>query len=344
MKRVVWILSEGSPGHVSQSQGLVSALAKRIELDSTVLQTRPQINGFARDLVRLWMGACGKPLGGDLLKRWFMVEIPAGVPAPDLIVASGGKSVYAARSLALKFRVPLVFLGERKPFPSAWFHTVFTPSPLESAANDVQIEMIPTGITPEVADAAARAWQDRPAGKLWAMIIGGASASHRYTVEDWQALGKGMNQLALTHGIRWLVTTSRRTGAPAEAILRQHLDPRAIARAVWWAETPEKMVAAFLGSAEWVFVTQDSVTMVTEAVASGRPTVVTWPTGTTLKAAGLLHGYFKRLVVASRIIRLPIIGLAHFHADATRVQPRLCPINCELAAELIARLRWPTTA
>lgn len=338
MKRVVWIISEGSPGHISQSEGLVAALARRIDLESTLIETRPRLNGFARRLVRLWMGCFG--LSDHFIRQRLHCDFPASATPPDLIVTSGGKAVFAARGLALKTGAPLVFLGERKPYASGWFHTVLTPSPFECGTNDVPIEMIPTGITPEKAATAADAWPERPPGPLWAMIIGGSSASHHYTAGDWKSLAEDMNSLAEGHGIRWLASTSRRTGAAAEAVLREHLDPESIARAVWWAQNPEKLMAAFLGSSEWVFVTQDSVTMVTEAVASGRPVVVTMPLGTKLSPAGFLDGYFDRLEKLRRILRIPITLLGEFHPIATDMQPRSIPINSELATELLSRLHW----
>lgn len=339
MPRVVWIISEGSPGHVSQSEGFVAALAQQVTLESHIIQTRQRLGGFMRTLVRRWMGSNGKALAARFLKNQLGCEIPA--TQPDLIVTSGGKAVFAARSLAITYGVPLVFLGERKPYSSNWFHTVFTPSPFECDSNDVAIEMIPTGITPEIVNAAANAWQDRPNGKLWAMIIGGKSASHDYTDEDWQLLAGEMNSLAETHDFRWLISTSRRTGGRAEEILRQSLAPHTIARAVWWAQKPEKLMAAILGSAEWVCVTQDSVTMVTEAVASARPVLVTMPDRITLKPTSFLHGYYARLEKSSRIIRLPIQQLGSFQPEKTRLVPYSHPINCELASTLLSRLHWP---
>jgi len=339
MKRVVWIISEGSPGHVSQSEGLVAALAQKTNIELHVVQTRPRFGGFIRKFVSLWMGRNGNPMSDRFLKRRLGCEIHASIP--NLIVTSGGKAVFAARSLAVKFGAPLVFIGERKPYPSRWFHTVFTPSPSETDLYDVPVEMVPTGITPAMVNAAAYAWKDRPQGKLWAMIVGGASKSHHYTAEDWKLLGMKMNQLAEAHDIRWLISTSRRTGKEAEAILRTKIHPGHIARAVWWANKPEKLMNEFLGSAFWVFVTQDSVTMVTEAVASGRPVVVTMPAKISLEPGSFLPGYFERLEKAARIIRIPINRLGSFQPARTAIQPRLEPINSELATTLLSRLHWP---
>ncbi len=338
MKRVVWIISEGSPGHVSQSEGLVAALARRTGIELHIVQTRPRFGGFVRQFVRKWMGIKGNPLPAWFLKHFLKCEVPDSIP--NLIVTSGGKAVFAARSLAVRHGAPLVFIGERKPYPSRWFHTVFTPSPFEADVYDVPIELIPTDITPAKVDAAASAWKERPRCKLWTMVVGGASRTHRYTDEDWKTLGLKMNALAEANDIRWLVSTSRRTGKEAEAILRTTILPAHIASAVWWAHRPLKMMHAFLGSAGWVFATQDSVTMVSEAIASGRPVVVTMPAGTSIDINSFMSGYFERLEKAARIIRLPFDRLADFQPALAAIQPRTESINSELAATLVSRLHW----
>lgn len=332
MKRVVWIISEGSPGHTSQSEGLVAALARRIDLESTVIQTRPKLNGFARSLVRLWMG--NRELPDGFIKRWLGCQIPAS--KPDLIVTSGGKAVFAARSLTTRTGAPLVFIGERKPYPSEWFHTVFTPSPFETGGNDVLLERIPTRISREHVLRAAAAWSGKPAGRLWTMIVGGASASHRYTAADWTALASAMNALALKHGIRWLISSSRRTGADAEGLLRKTLEPSVVAAAIWWSRKPEKRLLALLGAAERVIVTQDSITMITEAIASGLPVDVARPAAVAFASTSFLPSYLARLEASGWIRSLTISSLAA--ADFTSPPPHPTAPEPDIASKLLVRL------
>lgn len=337
--RTVWIISEGSPGHLSQSVGLVNALKERLPLTVQILECRPRLNGVARSLVRAWMGARGKPLPRWALENWLHVQpLPPPDARPDLIVSSGGKSVFAARSLAARTRAPYLFLGERKPYRSEWFHTVFTPAAAETGVNDVRIEMIPTQISREGVEQAAREWSERPVGRLWTMIIGGESASHHYADADWHWLAAGMNQIANQHGIRWLVTTSRRTGVEIERRLRAQLAPGALAKAVWWAENPEKMVAAFLGSAEAVFVTQDSVTMVTEAATSARPVFLLRPDAVTFGPGSFLPDYFENLELRGRVRRLRVSEFARGRIELDGFHPRQESVTGELAAKLLERL------
>lgn len=339
--RTAWIISEGSPGHISQSAGLAAALKEKIPLTVQTLECRPRLNGVMRSIVRAWMGRQGKPLSRTRLEKWLHVQpLPAIDAKPDLIISSGGKSVFAGRSLAALTGAPYVFLGERKPYRSEWFHTVFTPSALEQGANDVLIEMIPTQITRARVERAAAEWAERPSGRIWAMILGGKSASHTYTAADWDALGIGMTRTAKEHGIRWVLTTSRRTGGEAEKHLRAALSPDLLAKAVWWSENPEKKVAAFLGTAEAVFVTQDSVTMVTEAVASARPVFVLRPASINFPARSFLPAYFENLEQGNRIKRMSMSDFAQANISTSGFSPRERAVTEELADRLLTRLGW----
>jgi mitochondrial fission protein ELM1 len=339
MKRQIWIVSEGSPGHVSQSVGLAEALAATEPVSIERLECRPRLGGFARKLVQRWMGKKGRPLPGWFLGRAGLdsATLPSG--KPDLILSSGGKSVFAARTLAVRYGTPYVFLGERKPYPSAWFHTAFTPSKFETGENDVSIDMIPTQVTRAKVEQAAHDWPEQPTGKLWAALIGGASVSHRYTPEDWRALALAMNDIAQREGIRWLVTTSRRTGADVETWLRETLDPAVVAEAVWWSERPEKKMSRYLGAAERLLVTQDSVTMVSEAIDSGRPVIVVRPRETRFSPQSFLPDYFDRLEQTGRMQRAVMTGLANW--PAMPALPENAPTAAdEIAIELKRRLGW----
>lgn len=340
--RHIWILSEGSPGHVSQSLGLTAAIADMVPVQIHQLETRPQFGGLGRALVRhLRMGKSGRPLPDPfLLGKLALTPDPASLPKPDLIVSSGGKSVFAARSLAVRHRVPFVFLGERKPYPPQWFHTVFTPSALETAACDIRMDIIPTKISPELVRDAAAAWTDKPTGRLWAVLIGGSSRSHRYQTSEWEQLAADMAALARQHGIRWLVTTSRRTGKEIENLLREKLPPEVIADAVWWCHEPRKKLAAYLGAAERLWVTQDSVSMVTEAASTGKPVVVIRPSDTPFPPTSFMPGYLENLESLGLIERLPMAGLSNYHESPPAKAVRKALTTDALADIALERIGW----
>jgi mitochondrial fission protein ELM1 len=147
-----------------------------------------------------------------------------------------------------------------------------------------------------------------------------------------------MNRLAAGECIRWLVSTSRRTGAAAERILRGSLDPAHLAHTIWWSENPEKRLPALLGSAEAVFVTQDSVTMVTEALASGKPVVVVAPAVVRFPAGSFLPDYFDRLSRQGLFRRCEASRIGNLSAADFAAPPDTAAYEDQLADALLKRL------
>lgn len=339
--KTIWIINEGSPGHLAQSRGLAQSLRNRDRAISIVeIDVARRFSGLQRSAIRWLMGTSGRRVPLFLSKLILEgVEIPKGKDGqPDLIISSGGKSVFCGRVLSNRYKAPYVFIGERKPYRSEWFHTVFTPAPQERGANDVSIDMIPTGVTAEkVANAAANYY--RPKGKLWAMVIGGKSRSHPYTEQDWKQLAMGMNTLSKAYGIRWLLTTSRRTGPAAEEILKSVIDPANLADAIWWAEKPEKRMMALLGMADRVFVTQDSVTMVTECIASGKQVVVLRPDSERFPTDSFVPQYFERLEGSRSLIRIPLPQFCCFEPRSASIKVDRESVESGMLKHLLMRMR-----
>jgi mitochondrial fission protein ELM1 len=260
-----------------------------------------------------------------------------------LIILSGGKAVFAAKSLATKYRAPLVFIGERKPYPSNWFHTVLTPSEYERDSNDIALRKIPISITFAQLEQAANAWTEKPDGRLWTMVLGGKSLSHRYSESDWKSLGHGMNQLAERHGIRWLIASSRRTGIDAEKWLSEIIQPKHLAEAAWWAQSSSGQLHAYLGAAERVFVTQDSVTMVTETTVCKSTPVVLAPADVNFPDKSFLPHYFKALEEDGQIVRKKISELGDLDISAIESADSRKNTNASIAETLLGRLGFAST-
>jgi mitochondrial fission protein ELM1 len=320
LKRV-WVIDEGSPGHLAQSKALAIALQEAVsQIDVIELGACRRFSGLQRNLIRRLMGPAGRSAPAFIEKLILSeFELPVdGDSLPDIIISSGGKSAFVACVLSKRYRAPNIFVGERKPYPSEWFDTVLTPSPLETGVNDIAIDLIPTPVTPEKVKQAAAAL-DLGGGRLWAMVIGGSSRSHPFARKDWEALASGMNALAQRNGIRWLLTTSRRTGSVAESILKTQINPAALARSVWWSEKPEKLMLPILGHSECIFVTQDSVTMVSESIASGQPTFALAPEKVKFPASSFMPAYYQRLESSGLMQRVPLAKLSDFNGG--RIKP-----------------------
>lgn len=156
------------------------------------------------------------------------------------------------------------------------FTSVFTIEPV-GAVNNIVMPLAPTPLSWSQLDAAGRQLKNGFDTHLWTMLIGGSTREYRYSSRDWSDIADAMNQLATKNNIKWLVTTSRRTEDQAEDILSRQLSPAVIADAVWYKREPRKIMAAYLGAGEHIFCTEDSLSMLTEAVSAGKPVTAIQP-------------------------------------------------------------------
>jgi mitochondrial fission protein ELM1 len=229
------------------------------------------------------------------------------------VVSSGGKSVFANVALARATGAANLFVGDPRPYPPRWFTAVLAPSAIPGADNVQPIAAPPTLMTPErCREAATGHWPEAAPEPAWALLIGGTSRSHRFAAADFAALAAGVNALARRFGIRWLVSTSRRSGAAADAVLAEQLAPEAVAEVTLFSRSPTPVTAAYLGAAERVFVTQDSLTMLSEAIASGRPVVALAPGDVRLPRRSIVTAMLGRFDQLPGFERRAITAMPHY--------------------------------
>ena len=104
-----------------------------------------------------------------------------------------------------------------------------------------------------------------------AVLLGGESQAFSFPPEAASAFGAQLAALAKESGGALLVTPSRRTRPDALASLAGAIEdvPHIV-----WDGTGDNPYFAFLGLADAIVVTEDSVNMVTEAAGTGKPVYV----------------------------------------------------------------------
>lgn len=271
----ILVIDEGSPGHLSQSRGLAQALAARMDGEVVVHSVRFTLCGFFRPWLKLITRFSRRAVPGWILRLAYDGAEKFDDIQAHIIVTSGGRGLYMATALSRKLGAPLVFCGDPAPLPAAWCDVILSPLPIRDHARVIQTELLVTEMTPGgVAgrgDFYRKACVAAGGERVGVLLVGGDSRSHRYSDEDWAALAAGINRLG-TQGWRWLISTSRRTPRAAERLLRERIDPSIVLTAVWWHQRQERVMLDYLGAADALFVTQDSLSMLSEAIAAGKPT------------------------------------------------------------------------
>jgi len=298
----IWLLSDGAPGHVSQSRGVAEAIARFCPAEVIPVQLRVR-----RKLVKSigrWVLRVGNLFPSWLLGRVYDLDLPDG--KPDLLISSGGNTLLANALLARQFGVPNLYSGTLKGYPSRCYSSIYTVTPLGVPNNTV----LPL---PPVPDSLSKRLQAAPDDAPWLLLIGGDGAGYRYEDADWHALAAAVNRLGHERGGRWLITTSRRTGAATEDLLGQLLDPAVVEEAVYFGKNPKPVVRDFLGRCRGVWVSEDSLTMVAEAIYSGRPVRSLRPRHARPEGndAAALDGYVERgLLERSPMEELSVLELS----------------------------------
>ncbi len=268
----VWVLSDDQPGHLNLSRGVVLALQRLGPVQDTCITFRLRM-GLARNLLRALLNHLSIPLPVRWLKLFYVIDdLPTA--GCDLIVSAGGKTSFANAWLARSLRVPNVFFGSLRRLTPQLFSVVLTLEPNDTTPVSLVLDLPPGIIDEQTLSAQAaqfREQHDLVDQRCWCMLIGGDGAGYCYSEQDWQTLAQAMNQLAAHYGIRWLVVSSRRTGYPAAQQLRRFLEPDSLAVQCWHDVGDEYHAGAFLGTAEKIFVTEDSMTMLGEAMSARRP-------------------------------------------------------------------------
>jgi uncharacterized protein len=259
--RTCWILSEGIAGHDAQSRGLAQALG----VTARVLRFR--VRGLWRYLSpQLWPQAF----------RAVSVEGGVGPPWPDLVISCGGKG--AALSAAIKTasggHTHAIHILKPRINPHRLDVVIVPRHDGISGPNIIVTRAALTPVTAETIATGARQWRDtlgalpRP---LVAVLVGGSNDRFRLTPEGSRKLGRDLAALARQNRAGLAITASRRTGAENEAALRAALDG---VPAFFWDGKGDNPFFGMLALADAIVVTEDSVSMTSEACATGKPVYI----------------------------------------------------------------------
>jgi len=292
MLRICW-LKDQRPGHLTKAKGVIKALSRHreVEVEEIRILWRPS---FLRRLAR-W-------LPGFL---WPFCLENSPTREPDLIVSAGGATEWANAHLARKFDVPNIYLGTCRCCAPEDF-SVLPRIDAGESSNVLEMDIVPSEIDPALVRVLGETELALLTGRYWTVLLGGNGSGCVWTPEDWQAQCRRIVVEAEAAGVQLIVTSSPRTGAGAERVCRQVFEEsNGLALGVWFSERNRSQppsIAAMLGRAERVIVTEDSASMVNEAVAAGKPVATIAPRDS--RPEVLIDTMLNRLAERGRIVRL----------------------------------------
>ena len=254
-KTSCWVLTNGMAGFETQGIGIAEALG-----------LTPIIKRVSPPAPYRWIAPHG-PAAPD-------ANIKA--PWPDLLITSGRQSIPYARMIAKASggKTFTVVLQNPKVSPSN-FDLVWAPAHDRLNGSNVISSLVsPHRLTRERLSAEAHVWEARTAHlprPRVAVLLGGKNAVYEFDETAAAHLGAQLAGLARDTGAGLMVTPSRRTGEAQTRLIREAL---ADLPALVWDGAGDNPYFGFLGQADAVIVTSDSVNMVGEAAFTGKPVLV----------------------------------------------------------------------
>ena len=230
---ILWRFTDGRPGHDGQSAGLARALGERLPVS----------------VFNLEAAACR-----GSLRHWLLGRFPPGrrLPDPDLLVGAG-HATHLPLLAARRARGGRAVLLMKPSLPARWFDLCLVPAHDRpaAAANVLVTEGALNRIRPGGGHDPERAL----------VLLGGPSRHHGW---DSQAMVQQIAALLSARpGRRWTVALSPRTPAGFGALLRGA--PLEVVEA---GADPDWLPAQLAAAGE-VWVSEDSVSMLYEALTSG---------------------------------------------------------------------------
>ena len=254
-----WILTDGKIGMVNQCRALARALGLDPEMKTV-------------DLRAPW---CWLPPRLTPARTGVVTpdSTPLAPPWPDLLIATGRKSVAPARAIRRASGGHTFCVQIQAPgvAPGAFDVVVAPAHDRLDGANVISTIGSMQGIDHAALEDARAAFAGRVAPlphPRVAVLLGGDNGVFRFTRARADSLAAQLRDLAAKRNVGLMVTPSRRTPGFAVDAIKGALDGL---EADIWDETGANPYLGFLAHADAIIVTGDSVNMVSEAVATGKP-------------------------------------------------------------------------
>ncbi|MDD3452635.1 ELM1/GtrOC1 family putative glycosyltransferase [Sulfurimonas sp.] len=269
----VLVIKDNKPGHYNQTEGIVLALQEiypDLKIDDCEIEIK---NKISRKLLRYLLNALPfvfKNQNSLKYIKYFYEKFALPANRPDLIVSTGGNTSNLNAWLSLAYGAKNILNGALRGLHEELFTCITTVIDL-GYKNQVILDVAPNTVTQEIlkkeADVFSSLHHLDKNETYYTLLVGGDGSGYKYDVEFYSYLVEFIKKVSEERNVKWLITTSRRTPLEIEQKLKQELD-RHSAYFVEYHKQAEKVLLPYLGLCEAVFVTEDSSSMISEAISA----------------------------------------------------------------------------
>lgn len=332
----ILILADDRPGHYHLAEGVAAAMLRR----------RP---GQVRTLRVIERRLLGGRVGAQMLKSGVppkaVLKLAYGLDAADVgtadvVISAGGDTLNANVALARLLGIPNIFCGTLRRHPPGAFSLIVSSYARHSGLPRHLVTLKPNGMDPDALGRERPILPNDARPRVAGLLVGGNSGLFHYTPEDWRCLIEFLTESNAAHGTRWIVSTSRRTpDAVADdlvAMARRADSP--IVELIDFRTAGPGTLPNLFARVEAILCTEDSSTMLSEAVCARLPVVGVSPVAHDFKDEEREYRELMRRESWCRFLPLSKLTPDRFVAALAEVKPLTENHLDRLAAAIAERL------
>jgi mitochondrial fission protein ELM1 len=199
------------------------------------------------------------------------------LPKADLVVSAGGETQMPNICVARFLQIPSIFCGSLlRGLEPENFSMIVSSYDRDAANGRYLVTLKPSSIDPDALGRPASVPRYGPDlhPRLAGFLVGGNAGPFRYRRDEWDRLLGFLAEISKAWGTRWLVSTSRRTpDYVADKIAELAKDETVVARFIDYRTQGPGTLPEVFAKAEIILCTEDSSTMISEAVSARLPVV-----------------------------------------------------------------------
>ncbi|MDC1401529.1 mitochondrial fission ELM1 family protein [Gammaproteobacteria bacterium] len=332
MKKIL-IISDGIPGHYNQSNGVAFMMKETFEcairtheLSWRLYASRSACNIVAKLLLRF----NNKNIARGIL--W--MYSPINMQGHDLVIAAGGNTMPVSAAIKLAYSLPVIQLGSPRGLHSSLFNAMVTVEKYFDHPSNIVAAITPNIYSPAICSIAAQ--KDNFSDHIL-FLIGGEGMGYSYGLNEWESMLTSIQDLHSKIKLPISIVTSRRTPPEVEDLFQSRLKNILSDYSAWFNHGDKNFnLAALLGSAKNIFVTEDSAMMISESISSGKPVTTLYPSN--IKSPLRYENHISKYADLELIKRSPLYDLEL--RPQKDLNARITEHRQELVKKLMRTISW----
>jgi mitochondrial fission protein ELM1 len=269
--RVIF-LADTRPGHYHVAQGVITALSRLRPVDVTRIEVNRKWIVPTRWLrARINAKTFYPP---RMLRMAYRIDSEQ-LPEADLVVSAGGETQMPNICVTRLLEVPNIFCGSLlRGLEPENFSLIISSYDRDAESKRHLVVLKPSSIDPHELgrpEIVPHFGPDNPP-KTVGLLIGGKAGRFHYSRREWEKLLNFAAEVSKAWSTRWLISTSRRTpDAVADRIAALAQDKSVVAKFIDFRTAGPGTLPEIFASADAIVCTEDSSSMISEAVSARLP-------------------------------------------------------------------------